>query len=233
MSDEKLRDLWKRHGKEPAMSRAELDRIVRQGLRSGMAGWKSHVLFNLVLLVATVAFAAVNAVLYRANPGMLAAELGVALAAAVLLAFGIHVYGELRRMSRGDEPLVTALGRRLAFVRSKYELWLWAAALTCLLLIVAVTTFLDERDGIYRIHQPLVFWGSLVAALVLVYGTGKLATWLPVREARDALEDLEEGTGERVAAAPRRRRIYFWFSVVAFLVLTATAFLGLLLALGR
>jgi hypothetical protein len=164
---------------------------------------------------------------------MLAAELGVALTAGALLLFGGHIHNELRRIARADESLMDALERRLAFVHGKYELWLWAAALTCVLLAFALTTFIDNEGGVYRINKPLVFGGTIAGMLLFIYGSGKLATWAPVHEMRDALLDLKEGTSERIAAAPRRRRIVLWVMLVLALVLTATAVLGLLVAVGR
>lgn len=215
------------------MSHAELDRIVRQGMKGGVSGWRWYVATNLLALIATIILGLVNAAEYRGNPTMLAAELGVTLVAGALLAFGVHVFRELQRIERADEPLMDALRRRLAFVRSKYESWLWAAALTCLLLIFALTSFIDNQNGVYRINRPWVFWGTLAGVLLFIYGTGKLATYAPVREMRDALEDLKAGTTERIEATPARRRVVFWLMLAAVLFLTATAILGMLVALGR
>ncbi|MDH3403180.1 MAG: hypothetical protein OES32_02095 [Acidobacteriota bacterium] len=214
------------------MSHAELDRIVRRGMKGSVSGWRFYVATNLLALLAAIVLGLVNVAMYRGNPPMLAAELGATLAAGVLLVFGVHVFRELQRIARVDEPLMDALRRRLAFVRSKYELWLWAAALTCLLLVFTLTTFIDNQNGVYRINQPLVFWGTLAAMLLFIYGTGKLASYAPVREMRDALEDLQEGTTERIRATPARRRVVFWLTVAAVLLLTATAILGMLTALG-
>ncbi len=214
------------------MSHAELDRIVRRGLKGSVSGWRFYVATNLLALIATIILGLVNVGIYRGNPPMIAAELGATLVAAVLLAFGVHVFRELQRIVRVDESLMDALRRRLAFVRSKYELWLWSPALTCLLLIFALDSFIDNQNGVFRINQPLVFFGTLVAVLLFIYGTGKLATYAPVREMRDALEDLQAGTTERIEATPARRRVVFWLMVAAVLLLTATAILGMLKALG-
>lgn len=214
------------------MTQAELDRIIRRGMRGSVSGWKLYIATNLLALLATIIFGLLNVFGYRGNPPMLVAELGITLTAGILLVFGVHVSRELRRIARADESLMDALRRRLAFVRSKYELWLWAAALTCLLLVFALTTFIDNRNGVYRINQPLVFWGTLAGVLVLVYGSGKLATYAPMREMRDALEDLQAGTTARIEAIPARRRVVFWVMLAATLLLTATAILGMLKALA-
>ncbi|MCP4201899.1 MAG: hypothetical protein GY769_08195 [bacterium] len=50
---------------------------------------------------------------------------------------------------------------------------------------------------------------------------------------REALEDLRSGTTERIEATPARRRVVFWLMLAAFLILTATAILRMLTALGR
>ena len=232
MKNDKLQSLWKSHGKGKSMSQAELDRIVRQGMKGGVSGWRFYVATSLLSLVATIILGLVNVAMYRGNPPMLAAELSVILMASLLLVFGVHVFRELQRIAKVDESLMDALRRRLAFVRSKYELWLWAAALTCLLLIFALTTFIDNQNGVYRINQPLVYWGTLAGTLLFIYGAGKLASYAPVREMRDALEDLQAGTTERIEAVPARRRIVFWLMVAAVLLLTATAILGMLKALA-
>lgn len=233
MRDERLQALWKRHRDLPPLTAGELGRIVRQGMRGGLRSWKSSVGIHLLALLATIVLGLVNAAMYRDNPAMLGAELGVTLAAFALLAYGVLLARELLRIERADEPLMDALRRRLAFVRTRYELWLWAAALTTVLLVFAVTTFIDNQEGVYRINRPGVFWGALAGILLFVYGAGKLATWPAVREMRDALEDLEAGTGERIAAAPTRRRVIFWWSLVAVVILTATLILGIVVALAR
>lgn len=232
MKNDSLQSLWKKHGEGTPMTHAELDRIVRRGLKGSVSGWRFYVGTNLLALLAAIVLGLVNLAGYRGNPPMLAAELGVTLVAGVLLGFGVHVFRELQLIARADEPLMNALQRRLAFVRSKYELWLWAAALSCLLLIFTLATFIDNDNGVYRINQPLVFWGTLVATLLFIYGTGKLATYAPVREMRDALADLEAGTTKRIEATPARRRVLFWLMLAAVLLLTATAVLGMLKALG-
>lgn len=233
MRDESLQSMWKLHGEGPPMTRDDLDRIVRHGMRGGLRSWGFYVATHLVALLATIALGVVNAAMYQGNPPMLVAELGVTLVAGALLAYGVHVFRELLRIARADEPVVYALRRRLAFVRTTYELWLWAGALTTLLLIFVVTTFVDNQDGIYRINRPLVFWGTLGGVLLFIYATGKLSTYPVVREMRDALEDLEAGTSERIEATPARRRVVFYWRLVAVLLLTAALILGIVTALGR
>lgn len=232
MKDEFLRSLWKSHGDEAPMSAEELDRIVRQGMRGGLYGWKVYVGTNLAALLAAIGFAIANVVGYWQNPPMLVAQLGTIAVAGVLVAVGGRLLREILRIERADEPLIQALERRLNFVRTKYELWLWAAALSTVLLAFTVTTLIDNQGGIYRINQPAVFYGTLGGMLLFLYATGKLASYPAIREMRAALADLEAGTTGRIEATPARRRIFFWLAFAATILLTATLVLGVLAALA-
>jgi len=228
--DDLIERLWARREEEPKMTREEIARALRPRLGRSSTFLKFYLWVYLGVLLATLVLQGVNFAGYRTNVTMLTVHALVTAAALGFVAFGIHLVGEVGRLDRMDERLAEAVSRRLAFFRGKYEVWLWACSVSLLLLTWAINTFVDNANGVYRINQPLVFFGTEAVMLFGMYAVIKASHRPVLRELRAVLEDLEaQITGHTEAVdASRARSRWWWLVLVVFLA--AMALLGLWMA---
>jgi len=234
MSEDRIDELWARaRAKESVMSHAEIESLLRPGVRRSWIQVEMFVWIYLIVLAVTIAIGAVNVYGYRSNPVMLAVQVGVTVAALVFTVYGIHLLRQIRVTARSTASLLEQVHQRLRLYRGKYEIWLWMIALTALLLIHGVNTWVDNVGGVYRINQPFVFWGTQVAILLFIYGVTRAGLSPAVHQMKAALHDLEAQAMEQT---PRiedmRRRARRWYVLFAILC-TISLLLGILAFVSR
>jgi hypothetical protein len=59
------------------------------------------------------------------------------------------------------------------------------------ILSFAINSYVDNQDGVYRINQPLVFWGVTLMQFVFGYTIIKVGHYPVVKEIKIFLADLE------------------------------------------
>jgi len=215
------------------MSRAEIEHLLRPGVRRSWIQVEMFVWIYLIVLAVTIALGAVNIYGYRTNPVMLAVQIGVTVAGLAFVGYGVHLLREIRATARSTANLIEQLRRRLRLYRGKYAIWLWMIALTALLLIHGVNTWVDNVGGVYRINKPFVFWGAQVVILLFIYAVTRTGLAPAVYEMRAALHDLEAQAMEqtpRVEEMKRRRRLW---NIVFVILGTISLLLGILVFLSR
>lgn len=137
--------------------------------------------------------------------------------------YGIQLLSELSIIERADESMLSVLKRRLRFYRSKYEIWNVMMAAMIPILSFAVITYIDNQNGIYRINQPIVFFGVILMQFIFGYFIIKVAQYPVLKEIKIFLSDLEsqvlEGTQKLTEMKKHWRRWGIIFVIIAMLLL--------------
>jgi len=222
--------LWAGREEDAKMSREEIAQALRPRVARSTWLLKGFLWLYLAVLLATLVLQGLNLAGYRSNAAMLAAHACVTVAAIGLSGFAVHLAGRIGRLERVDGDLAELVRRRLAFFRDEHELSLWAYSLAMLLLVWALTTWIDNADGVYRINRPWVFFGTLLGMLVFVYGATKASHRPLVRELRAVAEDLEAQMLERTLEADAATRRWRRWQLVLAVLLSLTVLLGLWVA---
>lgn len=232
MAKDIIQEIWNKGRKEPTMTKAEIQALLRPQVRKNALGMGFMLWLYLTFIAGTLVCEGMNIYAFRTNAVMLTVQIVMTLCTLGFLAYGIHMVGELAAINRGDQSLVTVLRRRLRFYGRKYDVWLWMVAFTLVFLSFAVSTMQDSEDGRYRINLPGVFLGVTVAQLLFAYAILKIGHYPLLRELKAILSDLEHqvttGT-ERIKVLKRSWRLWG----VLFAVLgTILLILGILKAAG-
>jgi hypothetical protein len=227
-----LQQIWDKGRKEPKMSKAEIQGILRPHIRKNAFGLRFLVWIYVAFIAVTLVCEGMAIYAFRVNPVMLAVHAGAALLTLGFLGYGVYLVGELAAMDRGDESLVAVLRRRVRFYRTKYDIWLWMLALTLVFLSFAVSTLADCQEGQYQINRPHIFVGVTIAQFFFAYVIFRIGHYPLFRELKAILGDLEHqvttGT-ERIKVLKRSWRLW---SVLLVVLGTALLILGILRAVG-
>jgi hypothetical protein len=229
--DDLIERLWAERKEEPKMSREEIENVLRLRVGRSTHVLRIYVWIYLTVLMAILVLQGMNLGGYRTNATMLAVQSVVTAFALGFAGFGVYLMGEVGRLERLDENLSDAIKRRLAFFRGKYEAWLWSCAASCLLLIWAVNTLVDNAEGTYRINKPFFFAGVNAAILFGMYALSKAAHVPFVHELRATLEDLEAQVMDRTAAVEALKVRWRRWAYLLVALLIILALLGLWRAL--
>jgi hypothetical protein len=232
VNDDLLQEIWDKGRKEPKMSKAEIQALLRPQVRKNAFGLYFLIWIYLAFVAVTLVCEGMAIYAFRVNPVMLAVHSGAALLTLGFLGYGVYLVGELAAMERGDESLVSVLRRRVRFHRTKYDIWLWMLSLTLVFLSFAVSTLADCEGGRYQINRPHIFAGVTIAQFLFAYVIFRIGHYPLVRELKAILSDLEHqvttGT-ERIKVLKRSWRLW---SVVLAILGTVLLILGILRAVS-
>jgi len=216
--------LWDKRSEDQVMSRDEIAQALRPRVARGSRTMKVHLWTYVAVLLVTLVVQGVNVAGYWPNATMRALQIALTLGALGRAVFAVHMVGAVWGLDRTDEPLAETVERRLAFLRGKYEVWLWASAASLLLLIWGLNTLVDNAQAEFRINKPLVFCAVQVVAFLLTYGVLKVAHMPVVRVLLAVLEDLEAQIVDRTNAArdwERTARRWKWAVLAVCIALLA------------
>jgi hypothetical protein len=232
VNDDILQEIWDKERKEPKMSRAEIQAVLRPHVRKNAFGLRFLVWIYMAFIAGTLVVQGMAIYAFRTNPVFLTVHAVLTALTLGILGYGIHLSGELGAMDRGDESLVAVLRRRLRFYRTKYEIWLWMLALTLVFLTLAVTTTLDNQDGQYRINRPAIFICFTIAQFLFAYAIFKAGHYPLLRELKAILSDLEHQVTTGTERIKDLKKTWRLWSVLLVILGTILLILGIFRALG-
>lgn len=222
MNDNDLQDLWNK-GKAgfAPVPQDSIARSLRGHANRQFLGILVFLWYGLGTLAATGALAALNLAGYWNNPVMRAVEGGLVLLSVLFAAFGIRLLGEIRRLERADESLAGRLTRLRRMFGGRLEIWNVMQALALPALVFALTSWVDNEGGVYRINRPGLFTALVVALTLFSYAVNKIGQFQVVIEIRHLLATLAAGSEEELAwfRAWRRRRVVWGLALCTAMVL--------------
>jgi hypothetical protein len=226
MSEDIIQEIWdKGKSQKRDLSVQEIEQALRPDVRRQSLAIRMFIWIWLVVLPGTFVLNVLNIVGYLGNSVMLLTQIGLALLAVAFWIYGTHLLREIRVMDRADESLIVLLKRRVRFYRTKFEIWNVMMAATLVLLTFAVTTYIDNENGHYRINRVGIFIIVSAMQFAFMYGINKIAQYPIRKEMKIFLSDLEanvmEGTQTLVVFRKRWRvwlTVFFIIGVILLLL---------------
>lgn len=229
MNEDLIQKIWEKgKSKKGELSVQEIERVLRPDVRRQSFALRMYVWIWLVALLGTLVLDALNIVGYMANPVMRMTQIGLTLLGVLFAAYGIRLLHEIRIIDRADESVLALLRRRRRFYRTKFEIWNFMMAATLVLLSFAVTSYVDNDNGHYRINRVEIFIIFSVLQFAFMFGVNKIAQYPIRKEMKIFLSDLEakvmEGT-QTLAGLRKRWRVWI---IIFFIIGTVLLVLGIL-----
>jgi hypothetical protein len=228
MNDKLIQTLWNEgKGKEPKMSKQEIEGILHKSVKRGWTDLRRMVWFYLAMMAAILVVSGMNIAVYASNPTWLGVHLGLTLLTVGFLAFGTHLLTEMRRLDDPAQELTELVRRKLRFFRTKYQAWLGVVALAIWILGFAVSLYMYNQDGHYRIKKDLFILCFAVAQLIMIYVIVRIAHYPLAQRMLAALRDVEAQATEATQRFERSQKYRVLIAILTFL-LGLALFVGLL-----
>jgi hypothetical protein len=224
MSEDIIQEIWdKGKSQKRELSAQEIEKGLQSDVRRQSFAIRMYIWIWLVILAGTFVLNILNIVGYLGNSVMLLTQIGLALLAVAFGIYGTHLLREIRVMDRADESLIVLLKRRVRFYRTKFEIWNIMMACTIVLLSFAVTSYIDNDNGHYRINRVEIFIIVSAMQFAFIYGINKIAQYPIRKEMKIFLSDLEanvmEGTQTLVVFRKRWRVWVIVFFIIGVILL--------------
>jgi hypothetical protein len=227
-----IQDLWeKAQSQRKELSMQEIEQAMKPSIRRQNFTFKLFIWIWLLVIFSTMVLNGMNIAGYAKNPSMLVAQLALTLVTLIFAIYGIQLLSELSIIERADESMLTVLKRRLRFYRSKYEIWNLMMAAMIPVLSFAVTIYIDNQNGIYRINQPMVFFGVIMMQFIFGYLIIKVAQYPVLKEIKIFLSDLESQVLEGTKKLTEMKRHWQRWGIIFVILAILFLILGILKAL--
>lgn len=218
MSKDIIRDIWdKGKSLKKEVNMIDFEQALRPSIRRQVFSFKLYIWIWLCIIFTTMVLGGMNIEAYAVNPSMLLAEVAVTIATIIFGFYGIYLLSELKIINRAEDSLISMLKRRLSFYRSKYEIWNLMMAAMIPLLSFALTTHIDNQEGVYRINKPFVFWGVTLMQFIFGYVIIKISQYPILKEIRIYLADLEAQVWDKsqtLIIMKKRWRIWSYIFII-------------------
>ena len=225
MTTKSIEEIWK-SGKnsienQPVTNSAAVRKIAGKHIKTTRTVMLFYASVYLLVLAATLVFESLNLVGYRSNPGMMTLHWVITALIILFIAYGIFLVRRILDLDKLNTDLITALRQRLRLFRVHYEIWLWVACASILMLTFAINAFADNENGHYKINNPLAYLAIEGGIFFFVYLMMKLAHYPIIQDIRSHLTDLEQQTSEFSERSRRSKLKWRWWAL-AGLILVAT-----------
>ena len=232
MNEDIIQKIWdKGKSQKRELSVQEIEQALRPEVRRQSFAIRMYIWIWLVVLLGTFVLNVLNIVGYLGNSVMLMTQIGLTLLGVMFGIYGIHLLREIRIIDRADESVMALLKRRLRFYRTKFEIWNFMMAATLVLLTFAVTSYVDNDSGHYRINRVEIFIIFSAMQFAFMYGINKIAQYPIRKEMKLFLSDLEANVMVGTQALVVFRKRWRIWVIIFFIIGTILLVLGILRAM--
>jgi hypothetical protein len=234
MENNDLIKIWKEGNKEMLKNRrferSELEAFLKPKVGKATLNLNLNILVYMAAQLAAMVLMGFDLYIYRSNPVMLTALIPMFILCSSFFGYGVFLLSYIWQVNRGRFDLITAINRKLKVYRTHYEAWMWIGAVTCLFLVFALNTLVDNDQGTYRINRPVFFAVISLLVILFIYGTQKIAQFFAIRQIRVYLTDLQNDVLEGSCRIEETRKQKLIIFVILFIILTITFIWGLIRA---
>ena len=234
MENNDLIKIWKKGNKEMLKNRrferSELEAFLKPKVGKATLNLNLNILVYMAAQLAAMVLMGFDLYIYRSNPVMLTALIPMFILCSSFFGYGVFLLSYIWQINRGRFDLITAINRKLKVYRTHYEAWMWIGAVTCLFLVFALNTLVDNDQGTYRINRPVFFIVISLLVILFIYGTQKIAQFFAIRQIRAYLTDLQNDVLEGSCRIEETRKQKLIIFVILFIILTITFIWGLIRA---
>jgi len=225
---------WKEGNKEMLKNRrferSELEAFLKPKVGKATLNLNLNILVYMAEQLAAMVLMGFDLYIYRSNPVMLTTLIPMFILCSSFFGYGVFLLSYIWQVNRGRFDLITAINRKLKVYRTHYEAWMWIGAVTCLFLVFALNTLVDNDQGTYRINRPVFFAVISLLVILFIYGTQKIAQFFAIRQIRVYLTDLQNDVLEGSCRIEETRKQKLIIFVILFIILTITFIWGLIRA---
>jgi heme/copper-type cytochrome/quinol oxidase subunit 2 len=232
MKKDELIDMWQ-NGSERMFRDEKTDKkMIAQYLNEKTLKGSRSISFNLIfyglIQLANIILLSMNLSGYANNSTMVWILIPQLLITIGILIFGIDLYYKLKDINNYSESLQVLIEKQLWFFRKPYEIWLFLASVSAIILISNVNLYVDNDNGSYVINNKLMFVTVTIAAFLFIYGSQKVASIRGYKALKAYLHDLQQGALDKSDQMERTKKRYLWLWIIVFALLTASLVFGII-----
>lgn len=228
MKEDIIQEIWDRgKSQKRELSVNEIEHALRPHARRQSFAIRIYIWIWLVILLGTLVMDTLNIAGYSVNPVMQMAQIGLTFVAAIFGVYGIYLLRELNIIDRADESMIAFLKRLLRFYRTKFEIWNLVMSCTLVLLSFAVTSYVDNDNGYYRINRVEIFIIFSAMQFAFMYGINKIAQYPFRREMKIIMSDLEANLVDETQTIPALRKRWRIWAIIFSIIGTALLLYGI------
>jgi len=181
--------------------------------------------------LASVIFISMNLAGYSSNPAMIWILIPQLALTIGILMYGVDLFYKLKDINNYSDSLKVLIERQLWFFKRPYEIWLFLASLSAIILMTNLNLYVDNDNGTYAINNKVMFVTITLVAFLFIYGAQKVAGIRTLRSLKAYLYDLQQGVLEQSDRIQKAKKRYIWIWLVLFVLLSASLIYGIILAL--
>ncbi len=234
MKQDELMHMWQ-EGSERLFRNEKTDKdMITQYLSEKTLKGNRSIQYNLIfygaIQVANIILISMNLAGYQNNTSLLWILISQLAISIGILVFSMDMYYKFREINNYSDSLLSLIKKQLWFYQRPYEIWLFLAAVSVIILSSNLNLYIDNDNGSYVIYNKPMFLGVTLAAFLFIYGALKVASLFGLRKLKAYLSDLQLGELDQSRQLDRTRKRYLWLWIVVFILLTASLVFGILMA---
>jgi len=234
MKQDELVHLWQ-EGSDRLFRKEKTDRdmitkYISEKTLKGNRSIQYNLIFYGAIQVANIILISMNLAGYQKNSTLLWILISQLALTIGILVFSMDVFYKFREINNYSDSLQNLIKKQLWFYRRPYEIWLFLAAVSTMILASNLNLYVDNDNGSYVIYNKAMFVGVTLAAFAFIYGALKVASLFGLRKLKAYLSDLQHGDLDQSRRLDRTRKRYLWLWLLVFILLTASLVFGILTA---
>ena len=182
--------------------------------------------------LANVILVSMNLAGYSSNPAMIWILIPQMALTIGILMYGVDLFYKLKDINNYSDSLQVLIERQLWFFKRPYEIWLFLASFSAIILMSNLNLYVDNDNGTYAINNKVMFVTITLVAFLFIYGAQKVAGIRTLRSLKAYLYDLQQGVLEQSDRLAHSKKRYLWIWLVLFVLLSASLIYGIITAIG-
>ena len=182
--------------------------------------------------LANVILLSMNLAGYSSNPAMIWILIPQLALTIGILIYGVDLFYKLKDINNYSDSLQVLIEGQLWFFKRPYEIWLFLASLSAIILMTNLNLYVDNDNGNYAINNKVMFVSITLVAFLFIYGAQKVAGIRTLRSLKAYLYDLQQGVLEHSDRLSHAKKRYIWIWLALFVLLSASLIYGIITAIG-
>lgn len=234
MKRDELIDMWQegsdRMFRDEKTDKKMIEQYLSEKTLKGTKSIKNNLIFYGLIQLASIILLSMNLAGYMSNPAMiwiLIPQLAITIG---ILIFGMDLFYKLKEINSYSESLQVLIEKQLWFLRKPYEIWLFLASISAIILMSNVNLYIDNDNGTYAINHKVVFVAVTLAAFLFIYGAQRIASIRGFKALKAYLFDLQQGVLDKSEGLEHTKKRYLWLWIALFVLLSAAMIFGIITA---
>jgi len=207
-----------------------IEQYLNEKTLKGSRSTRLNLVFYGLIQLASLVLLSMNLAGYSSNPAMVWILIPQLVLTIGILIYGIDLFYKLKEINNYSDSLQVLIERQLWFFKRPYEIWLFLASLSAIILMTNLNLYVDNDNGSYAINNKVMFVTVTLGAFLFIYGAQKVAGIRTLRSLKAYLSDLQQGVLEQSDRMAHAKKRYLWIWLILFVLLSASLIMGILTA---